>query len=216
MIWPYTLHDGFKQPVWGGEAPTEALPGLFAVPMWTMGDSLEYAQVMDPQGDYDEVLELFKQHFDQRYAGNRAPLGIWLHATCLKQEAHISALEDFLDYARGHDDAWVVSIGDAVDFMRDLPSLAELEDYPPFNPPVSDPLPRAFGAECLAVDAPPEVYLTRFWTTGYRPPHYPTPDTAFIGRAPVAALHVSAELTDYWGDGGDALITVSNSSPRAI
>ena len=56
----------------------ETHPGLWEFPMWNVQDSTTASIAsMDPQGD---AFALYQLQFQQRYNGNRAPLGIYLHA----------------------------------------------------------------------------------------------------------------------------------------
>lgn len=69
----------------GTSEPSESYPGLWEIPLWAV-HTAEGALVsaMDPEGD---VFELYKQELDWRLAGNKAPLGLFLHAGGRQQRA---------------------------------------------------------------------------------------------------------------------------------
>jgi len=120
FIWPYTLHDGIQQNIWTGTGPTRSLPDLFEVPMWSMVEPDGSRQHnMDPAGSREELVALFKHNLLSRYNGNRAPMGIWLHASpFLNTDENVSAMNEFLEWALELPDVWVVGVGTAIDWIK--------------------------------------------------------------------------------------------------
>lgn len=126
FIWPYTLHDGIQQTISTGTGPTRSLPDLYQMPMWNLvepdGSRLHN---MDPSGTREELVELFKHNLLSRYNGNRAPMGIWLHASpFLNTDDNVAAINEFLEWALQLPDVWVVGTGTLVDWMKNPVSAA--------------------------------------------------------------------------------------------
>lgn len=207
MIWPYTLHNGLRQNAWTGEPPDDNYPGLFEAPMWElMNPDGSIAASMDPPGDDAEVLALLQYNFTERYTGNRAPLGIFLHGGGWTARAEV--LNAFLDWAQAHPDVWIVNTRAAIEYMREPCGIAGSHGFPPFLTPECEPWPEG-GIE-----------TNRFakgtvFTCGVRPPLWPAPDTVYIERAPRDGGSAALELTHVWSTSFEAEITLLNSSGQA-
>ncbi|KAL4438527.1 hypothetical protein ABPG77_000175 [Micractinium sp. CCAP 211/92] len=119
-LWPYTMDYGLPQDcsVSTGTCSTdERHPGLWEFPMWNVQDATGVTLAsMDPTGD---PYELYKLQFDQRYSGNRAPLGIYLHAAWLIADgSRADRLNAFLEYAMSHDNVFLVTVSQVLDWMK--------------------------------------------------------------------------------------------------
>lgn len=99
-----------KQTASTGTLPTHAVSGLWEIPMasWYDASGSEVAN-MDPPGSYAELRALFDSAFVNRYNGNRAHWGLYLHSSWFADSNHVKALKDFLAMARQKSDAWVVT-----------------------------------------------------------------------------------------------------------
>ncbi len=59
----------------------ESYPGLWEIPMWAVHrEDLSAISAMDPEGDQLTLFEAYKRELDWRLNGNKAPLGLFLHA----------------------------------------------------------------------------------------------------------------------------------------
>ncbi|KAL4424144.1 hypothetical protein ABPG75_001445 [Micractinium tetrahymenae] len=119
-LWPYTMDYGLPQDCsisTGTCSVEERHPGLWEFPMWNIQDSTGVTLAsMDPTGD---PYELYKLQFDERYNGNRAPLGIYLHAAWLIADgSRADKLNAFLEYAMSHDNVFLVTVSQVLDWMK--------------------------------------------------------------------------------------------------
>lgn len=119
-LWPYTMDYGLPQDCsvsTGSCSVDERHPGLWEFPMWNIQDSTGVTLAsMDPTGD---PYELYKLQFDERYNGNRAPLGIYLHAAWLIADgSRADRLNAFLEYAMTHDNVFLVTVSQVLDWMK--------------------------------------------------------------------------------------------------
>ena len=93
--------------------------------------------------DKDEALAIFKYSFDQRMAGNRAPMLFGVHSDEYSElaaqedaesEANVKAtwqqrreaIEAFLDYAASHQETRIVSVNTVVDWLEAPTPIAKL------------------------------------------------------------------------------------------
>lgn len=133
FIFPYTLDYPTPQQCFGGECPQNSYPGLFEVPMWQYYQDGAVISVMDYSGDESSLLTMFKQHFHARYdyltGGNRAPMGIFLHAAWLNDDAHANALNIFIEYAASQPDVWFVTSRQLVEWMRTPRSISQMDHF---------------------------------------------------------------------------------------
>ena len=106
--------------------------------MWSHYDLNGQPQVpMDYTGSHEKVLAVFKESFEKREEGNRAPLGIFLHAAWLSTEDHVRSLNDFLNWALERDHVWVVTSKQLITWMKDPHRISEMDEFSPvqFQPP---------------------------------------------------------------------------------
>ncbi len=190
-IWPYTLHDGVKQTCWIGAPPTNNLPTLMEIPMWSLLEG-DVIQCMDPQGSYENLLNLFKTNLLERYNGNRVPLGIWLHPGWLDDPDHVQALNEFLDWAMTIQDVHAVTLSMLNDWMKSPCPASEILEHPAFIPQTKEPIPEAESEIC-------RFSKGAFRTCGERSPVYPEPENAMLRCLPVDGVTVEIVITDNWG-----------------
>lgn len=188
-IWPYTLHDGAQQYTWTGVGPDTSLRDLFEVPMWNLLDG-ETRHNMDPGGSGAYLLQLFKDNFTERYEGNRAPFGLWLHATgWLSDAERIDTLNEFLEWALAHEGVWVVGVGSLLDWMRNPVPVATASSV--LSTVTYDPVPEA--------DALSNSFsFGSFRSVGNRAVAYPTVDNAFLRPVAVSGISVRWEVAAQW------------------
>lgn len=191
-IWPYTLHDGVQQLMWSGDGPSTSMPNLFEVPMWNLLDGT-LRHNMDPGGSGEYLLQLFKDNFTQRYEGNRAPWGLWLHATnWLSDQERIDALNAFLEWALEHDDVWVVGVGTLVDWMRN-PVSAETAAQNGI-----------LGSQTYVAVPESETIFNSFSNGSFRSVNntamaYPNLSNVFLRPVAVSGVEVDWALGTQWG-----------------
>lgn len=131
-LWPYTMDYGLPQRCDLGTGPcsvNESHPGLWEFPMWDIQDSTGRVESnMDPQGD---LYEAYKQEFDRNYNGNRAPLGVYIHAAWLMNPTRNAAMHSFIQYALSKPDVWFVTPTDVLDWIKNpVPASQYRRDCP--------------------------------------------------------------------------------------
>lgn len=127
LLFPYTMDYGVPQNCaisTGTCSLSERLPGLWEFPMHNIQDATGATVAsMDPLGD---PLELFTRGFDQRYNGNRAPMGIFIHAAWLIADpTRADKLNQFLEYAMTKENVFLVTVNQVLEWMQNPVPAAE-------------------------------------------------------------------------------------------
>ncbi len=126
-LWPYTMDDGIQQNCSASAGSCDsgvALPGLWEIPMWGLftADN-QNLPVMDWPGDTKAILT---DNFNRHYQGNRAPLGILLHAAWL--QTHGAAFSEWIrDTLAAHDDVFFVTNQELIAWMEAPVPLSEYQ-----------------------------------------------------------------------------------------
>lgn len=205
MLWPYTLDNGVAQDCWTGTPPQTNIPGLFEMPLWSLYDTnTSECVTMDPSGSDAQVLALLQYNFLARYNGNRAPLGIFLHADLWSGRTQV--LRDFLDWAQTYADVWVVSLSALAAFMQNPQAAAAAGAFSPF---ITVTRPSVPDSEIVTLSFPQGTVRT----CGERPPAYPAPDTVYWVWAPLAGGRLHVEVSEQWQTGFNARVVLSNGAP---
>lgn len=123
LVWPHTLDGGSATRCVSSKCPDAPLPGLWSVPMWTIYKTDgRVAANMDPhkgQTDSTALYTLLMHNFEARYHGNRAPLGLFLHASTIRRKDHaIAGYRRFLRELSARGDVWIVTTRGLVEWMR--------------------------------------------------------------------------------------------------
>jgi peptidoglycan/xylan/chitin deacetylase (PgdA/CDA1 family) len=206
MIWPYTLDNGVQQNCWTGQGPDNPVPGLFEIPLWSLYDpATDGFLAMDPAGDQARVVATLKTNFLARLNGNRAPLGIFMHAG--QWSDRTVAIREFMDWAQTFPDVWFVSAGTLVDFMNDPHSSTAVGTFPPFV--------------TVPYAAIPEAQSRMFYfdkggvrTCGEEPSGFPSPNTVYLAKEPFSGGTCSLEVTAEWTSGFGGQLMLSNGTDR--
>lgn len=147
-LWPYSMDAGIPQDCayFAGDSCTqqERYPGLWEFPLLnTQAENGTLLYSMDPgttggDGGYsstdtaglpaDELEALLKQNFDYSYYGNRAPYGLYIHTPWLTPD-NIQAANNFLEYALGLNNTWVVTVRQVIEWMQDPVPASEMDDW---------------------------------------------------------------------------------------
>ena len=206
MIWPYTLDNGVQQNCWTGVPPSEPLPGLFEIPLWSLYDPTTKGWTpMDPAGDATAVMATLQTNFLARYNGNRAPLGIFMHAGGWAGKAQY--IRNFIEWAQFFPNVWFVNLSAAAAFMQTPKSVTEAHTFPAFVTVVKTPVPesktRSFNFSKGTVR-----------TCGEVPPAYPCTNTVYLVQESCPGGSMSFELTSQWETGYGARLTIRNDTSQ--
>ena len=123
MIWPHTLDGGSATNCVTSNCPRRSVPGLWSVPMWALYSNVNGRMVgqMDPHQSLDStsLYNLLMYNFEARYRGNRAPLGLFLHAGRIRRKDDaIAGYNRFLREITSRGDVWIVTMRGLVEWMR--------------------------------------------------------------------------------------------------
>jgi peptidoglycan/xylan/chitin deacetylase (PgdA/CDA1 family) len=212
-IWPYTLDNGVAQFTYTGIAPTNPLPGLFEVPVWKMLD--EYGHdvcSIDCSNSNEELLQIFKLNFMNHYTGNRAPMGIFLHAYWFTNGTDRAALvNEFISWAltNFYPDVWFVSTHSLVQFMKNPVDIPSAISFPPFITTTKSICPDEAVVTCTYT-------MGTFRTCSECPPAYPRPDTVFTDPVTTTDGVAWIEIGEHYANSYGASLGVSNNTDKTM
>ena len=131
FVWPHTLDGGSATRCVSSKCPDAPLPGLWSVPMWTIYKTDgRVAANMDPHKgvtDSTALYDLLMHNFEARYRGNRAPMGLFLHASGIRRKDYaIAGYNRFLRDVAARGDVWIVTTRGLVEWMRHPVPLAQM------------------------------------------------------------------------------------------
>ena len=165
QYWPFTLD--YKSPLCDSPAvcPDESYPGLWIIPtpflnqprgpVCGMLDSCTIPQTRQ------EWFALLQSNFLRHYQGNKAPFGLYTHASWFYFPGErLAALNDFLSYLETLDDVYVVSHQNLLEWVRNPTPLSQIGDFEPWkcpNPP--PPAPRCVYQRSTRCTYDPEGVL---------------------------------------------------------
>jgi peptidoglycan/xylan/chitin deacetylase (PgdA/CDA1 family) len=159
-LWPYTMDYGIPQDCSIGSGvctEEERYEGMWEIPMLSLqGNNDRPIASMDPPTLLEDAFTIYSREFDRLYHGNRAPLGIYLHAAWLLQGSHhVNGMNEFIRYALGHEHVWFVTASQLLNYIRN-PVAADqfaasftsnvqcpLGAPPIWSSPSRDPIPAA-------------------------------------------------------------------------
>ena len=131
-VFPFTMDHGipidcnWNYPDGQCNGSTEMYPGLWEVPLWELQNQAgDHLYTMDPEGD---VLGLLQENFNMNYQNNRAPFGIFVHATWF-DPYKTDAVNKFLDWAMSFPDVWVVTTTQLVKWMQNPVPTSQMADW---------------------------------------------------------------------------------------
>jgi len=220
MIWPYTLDHGLAQVASPEYMPATNYPGLFEIPLWVQFSNTTAVSVTDLPRTLtsNEVVELLKTNFLARYHGNRAPYGIFLHATWSSQWLsdptnsawRIGAINEFIDWALAQPDTWFITCNDLVDFMLDPVPASAASTHPSFMTPVRTPFPTSEVIRCRLPDS------DIFYSCGVYPPAAPSYTNAYLGHTPMDGGKVMLNVISQSVEKAWCVMAVSNDTPHQV
>lgn len=137
-VWPYTLDHGVAQTCATGSCSvSESYAGLWEFPAWTTADA-SGTQAGPIDVATSGLSNIYANALTARYNGNRAPLGIYLHAaTLMANPSMVDDLNTFLTWALNQQNTWVVTMSQVLDWMQNPESV---DTYNAECPSVADQL----------------------------------------------------------------------------
>ncbi|XP_055347521.1 uncharacterized protein LOC129594756 [Paramacrobiotus metropolitanus] len=141
-MWPYTLDYAVPHMCLIPPCPVRSYPGLWEMPMvqwesdlWkvpcAMVDTCSLLAAPSAVATYDLLMKNFNRHFNS----NRAPFGIYMHATWFLQRGRLKGLQDFLGAVMQYDDVWVITTYQALQWIQHPTSLSSMDtkEFPPWS-----------------------------------------------------------------------------------
>ena len=140
-VWPYTL-DFYPSPenCDNRNCPKTNFSGFWEVPLnrW-IGLDGEICSMLDAcrthkLRDKNDALAYLRKNFDLHYKNNRAPFGINTHSGWFggDDKFKLAAMEQFLDDILALGDVYIVTIHQALDWMRDPTPLSKIKTFAPW------------------------------------------------------------------------------------
>jgi len=121
-LWPYTLD--FKIPhkcIGRRKCPSRSFPGIWEVPLNQLvfeEYNCAFVDSCPPYFSQDELEEIFMTNFNRHYNSNRAPMGLYFHATWFKNKKNRRAFRKFLAEMVERPDVYIVSTWEVIQWMR--------------------------------------------------------------------------------------------------
>lgn len=145
-LWPYTLDYRIPHHCVNKGCSTHSYPGVWEIPLNTMhsedgtgGGCVLADQCVFPD-DEDTVFEFLLENFLRHYRTNRAPLGLYFHVNWFTDKIKTKALHRFVDHVlKNYDNAWFVTMQQALLWMRSPKRSAELRDLEAWACPKREP-----------------------------------------------------------------------------
>ena len=131
LAWPHTLDYRSGLACKGNHCPDSPIPGLWSIPLWVYYDSLgnNYG-AMDPATSSDSLFrDVLEFNFQQRYLGNRCPLGIFMHAGQLGSAGRRDVLRAFLAEKLQLPEVWMITMRGLIEWMRNPVPVSALPDW---------------------------------------------------------------------------------------
>ncbi|KAG8931174.1 hypothetical protein FRC02_003115 [Tulasnella sp. 418] len=201
--WPYTLdyglansceNEGIQGTVCNG---LPKVPGLWEIPMYSIFDERGVAGVhlMDPWLDLgtgtaandSATLSWMQKAFTDHYNGNKQPFGLYTHPIHVAPNlpgvaaptGTINMINQFLDWAQGHQNVWIITNEQLIEWMKKPTPASQLGNLDAFKCPV----PQVSAKICNGMPGNQDGLLARcqfsdfpFQTCYGCPSEIPTPD----------------------------------------
>ncbi|XP_035674685.1 chitin deacetylase 8-like [Branchiostoma floridae] len=138
-MWPYTLDYDTIQECAIPPCPTASYPGFWEVPIIDLQDENgnpcnELAACAKPESEEAAYL-LLKSNFDQHYNSNRAPFHVPLTAAWFETspDTNFEATRRFFNDIMDMDHVWLVTISQAIEWVRNPTQNDELNEFEPWK-----------------------------------------------------------------------------------
>ena len=138
-MWPYTLDFVLQVPTHCSNmnCPKKTYKGMWEVPLnrWS-GPSGHSCAMVDscntqPSGK-GEALSYLWQNFNKQYYGNKAPVGVNMHAVWFNTDTYLDAMQEFIQTLVEMDDVYIVTVHQTLEWMRDPQTMDSLKEWGPW------------------------------------------------------------------------------------
>jgi len=141
--WPFTMDypidvaSGFICNI--GACPQNDYPELWQIPVSKYQETptdpgcRHLDQCLKLNTTEDETFQFLQRHFERQYESYRIPYVITMNNKVLKDQSElINGLQKFLKSLTEMDDVWVVSMHQAIEWMKDPKAVSQMESLPGF------------------------------------------------------------------------------------
>lgn len=170
--WPYTLDYRMPHTCYSSNdqsCPTRRFPGQWAFVINQINGTVEegplkgsyFCAMMEscPPRDFDGMLKLLRNNFNDHYNGNRAPLGLFFHARWFVDEGNFPALQQFIEEVlANHSDVYFVTAYQALNWIRNPVPVSN--KVPAFDCPQRTDVPEVCSAAAAPCNELPPVSST--------------------------------------------------------
>ncbi|CAG5135326.1 unnamed protein product [Candidula unifasciata] len=131
-VWPFTLDTPPDSTTCSlTPCPTRSYPGLWEVPLIRWYGSNRVACAMPDACTIglgtEGTLKFLQDNFDRHYTTNRAPLGVFIHASWFgRKNGNFEGMVEFLRSLADKEDVWVVTVNQMLDWVQHPVRLSAL------------------------------------------------------------------------------------------
>lgn len=174
-MWPYTLEYQSTQDCVIPPCPTDSFPGLWEVPLVDYIDKkgilCNFVVSCTPPSTVEEVFDLFNSNFNRHYTTNKAPFFMLLEEEWLANSTYYEGTVSFLKKLASMSDVWVITVSQAIAWIRSPTTLENIEDFAPWKCDSQAP-PDCYPANCRLCNFPAQGHVMSTCAPSC-PPHYP-------------------------------------------
>lgn len=137
-LWPYTLDYKMPHSCGGNNqnCPSRSYPGVWEMVMNQLEAGDYYCGMVDscpPHFSGEDVYRMLTHNFKRHYSTNRAPFGLYFHATWFKKPDYMDAFMRFMDDMGKMSDVYFVTNYQAIQWMRHPTTTNTLNQFEPWN-----------------------------------------------------------------------------------
>ncbi|KAL9950854.1 hypothetical protein ACROYT_G043420 [Oculina patagonica] len=174
-LWPYTLDYRSTQDCVIGPCPTDSFPGVWEVPLVdyidTHGGLCNIIDSCAKPNTAEEAFNLLDSNFQRHYKTNKAPFFMLLEEDWLANSIFFEGTVTFLKKLASMNDVWVVTVSQAIEWIKSHPTLENIKDFAPWKCDSPAP-PDCPSGNCRLCNYPERGRVMSTCAPGC-PPNYP-------------------------------------------
>ena len=139
VMWPFTLDYSYTLVCNIDPCPKKSYPGLWIIPVVNVMDYREHLPCAyidfckNVPRNQDEAFQMLWKNFLRNYRTNRAPLYVNLHSVWLQTKHNFDAMNDFILRLNSMNDTYIVTVSQAIDWIKNPTPLSELKNFKPWS-----------------------------------------------------------------------------------